>query len=280
MSNERIITDSALKYIDGKGNFLRSRTELSIAKLLQFLAIEYEYNSNMKLNDGSIDHVDFKTKNGSIEVIDNENDALKLKHMFRNNVERIIAIGNSKYAGRASEIDSLFCYNDATTDLGSIFIEDPTLNFDYAHILPTVEKCSVLHGHTSSVMFEIIGSKRNGMVIDFTDAKKVIKEALDVIDHKFFINAKYLVEHNDGENYHVSFTGPNGMFDIKVPKNTAYVLNDEATIENLASELVKIVAPKMPKNIQALGAYVYEGASKGAHIISKINDSLEDDGFR
>jgi 6-pyruvoyltetrahydropterin/6-carboxytetrahydropterin synthase len=50
------------------------------------------------------------------------------------------------------------------------------------------------------------------------------------------------------------------------------VLNDEATVENLAGELLKNMAPMMPKNVQALGVYVYEGVSKGAHIISNIKD--------
>jgi 6-pyruvoyltetrahydropterin/6-carboxytetrahydropterin synthase len=272
MVEDSIITDKALKYIDSKGNLLNSRTELSIAGLLQFLGIDYEYNSKVKVDNGSIVTVDFRTKNGLIEVIDSQEEASKLEKISLKNGERIVAIGNSEHAGRISELGSLFLYDSATSDLRSIFIEDPTLNFDYAHALPMVEKCSVLHGHTSSVMVEIIGSTKGGMVIDFGDAKKIVKEALDTIDHKFFINRNYLVE-EDAEHYKVSFEGPRGTFDIKVPKDTAYVLNDEATVENLAGELVKIMAPKMPKNVQALGAYVYEGASKGAHVISKINDN-------
>jgi 6-pyruvoyltetrahydropterin/6-carboxytetrahydropterin synthase len=271
VSQEKIITDRDLKYLDGKGNLLRSRTELSIANMLKFLGIDYEYNSKVKLDDSSIVNVDFKTKMGLIEVVDTEEDALKFEKISANNGERIIAIGNSKHAGRVSELSSLFCYDNSTSDIRSIFIEDPTLNFDYAHTLPLVEQCSILHGHTSSVMVEIIGSKKDGMVIDFGDAKRIVKQALDKIDHKFFINRKFLVDEDD-EHYRVSFLGPKGTFDIKVPKNTAYMLNDEATVENLASELVKIMSSKMPKNVQALGVYVYEGASKGAHVINKIND--------
>jgi 6-pyruvoyltetrahydropterin/6-carboxytetrahydropterin synthase len=271
MSKEEIITDSALKYIDGKGNFLRSRTELSVAKLLQFLGIDYEYNSNMTLNNDMTVSVDFKTKNGLIEVIDGEKDMLKLKQISNDN-KRLIAVGNSEHIGRVSELSSLFCYDNSTSDIRSIFIEDPTLNFDYAHILPLVEKCSVLHGHTSSVMVEIIGSTKDGMIMDFGDAKRIVKQALEIIDHKFFINRKYLVGEDD-EHYNVSFLGPKGTFDIKIPKNTAYMLNDEGTAENLASELVKIISYKMPQNVQALGVYVYEGVGKGAHVVAKINDN-------
>ena len=271
MSENELITESDLKYIDPKGNLLRSRTELSVANILKFLDVDYEYDSKVKLNDGSVVIVDFRTKMGLIEVIDNEEDAIKMNKISTNSVEKIIALGNSKHAGTISEISSFFSYDNSTSDIRSIFIEDPTLNFDYAHTLPMVEECSVLHGHTSSVMVEIIGPKKDGMVIDFGDAKKIVKKALNMIDHKFFINRKYLVE-EDVNHYRVSFAGPKGIFDIKVPKQTAYVLNDEATVENLAGELLKNMAPMMPKNVQALGVYVYEGVSKGAHIISNIND--------
>ncbi len=272
MSKGKIITDSDLRYIDGKGNLLRSRAELSIAKMLQFLELDYEYDSKLKLHDGSIVNVDFRTKMGLIEVVDSEDDADKLLKIKKDSSERIIAIGQSKFASKVGELDSLFYYDSANLQLGSIFIEDPSLSFDYAHILPLVEKCSVLHGHTSSIMVEIIGSMKNNMVIDFGDAKKIIKEALIALDHKFFINRRYLVG-EDSEHYRVSFEGPKGVFDLKVPKSTTYMLNGEATVENLATEIIKLLVPRMPNNVEALGVYIYEGVNKGAHIISKVSNN-------
>ncbi len=271
MSKGKVISDSDLRYMDGKGNLLRSRAELSVAKLLQFLRLDYDYDSKLKLNDGSTVNVDFKTKMGLIEIVDNEIDANKLLKIKNNSSERIIAIGQSKFVSKIGEIDSLFAYDSADTQTGSIFIEDPSLSFDYAHILPLVEKCSVLHGHTSSIMVEIIGRMKNNMVIDFGDAKKIIKETLSALDHKFFINRKYLVN-EDNEHYEVSFKGPKGLFDLKVPKSTTYMLNGEATVENLSTEIIKLLAPKMPSNVEALGVYIYEGVSKGAHIISRVSN--------
>lgn len=264
----KVISDSDLRYVDGKGNLLRSRAELSIAKLLQYLNVDYEYDSKVKLNDGSIVNVDFKTKIGLIEVVDSQEDANKLIKI-KNNGERVIALGQSKYVSKVEEIDSLFSYDNENLQTGSIFIEDPSLSFDYAHILPLVEKCSVLHGHTSSIMVEIIGSMKNNMVIDFGDAKKIIKSTLNALDHKFFINRKYLAGEDD-EHYRVAFDGPKGHFDLKLPKNTTYMLNGEATVENLSTEIIKLLAPNMPGNVEALGVYIYEGVSKGAHIISKV----------
>ena len=61
------------------------------------------------------------------------------------------------------------------------------------------------------------------------------------------------------------------MFELQVPKNTTYLLEGEATVENLSSELIKLLAPKMPANVEAVGVYIYEGYNKGSHIISNIS---------
>jgi 6-pyruvoyltetrahydropterin/6-carboxytetrahydropterin synthase len=49
------------------------------------------------------------------------------------------------------------------------------------------------------------------------------------------------------------------------------MLSGEATVENLSTEIIRLLAPKMPSNIDALGVYIYEGANKGAHIISGLD---------
>jgi 6-pyruvoyltetrahydropterin/6-carboxytetrahydropterin synthase len=186
MTNDRIVLNSDLRYID-RGNFFRSRSELSVAKMLSFLNENYEYDVDVEMPDGKSVKVDFKTGgNKYIEVIDSEEDAIKFKNIHEKvQTLDIIAVGQSKYASKISEIDSLFLFDSGDhMQSGSIFIEDPALAFDYAHILPLVEKCSVLHGHTSTVMVEIIGSMKNNLVIDFGEAKRIIKETLNAMDHK------------------------------------------------------------------------------------------------
>jgi 6-pyruvoyltetrahydropterin/6-carboxytetrahydropterin synthase len=270
LPKERVVLDSDLRYID-KGNLLRSRSELSVAKVLSFLGQDYQYNVSVKLPDGKSLTVDFKAGSKYIEVVDSEADAAKFKQL-REQLPGldIIAVGHSKYASKIKEMDSLFFYDSADhMQTGSIFIEDPSLAFDYAHILPLVEKCSVLHGHTSTVMVEIIGSMKNNLVIDFGEAKRMIKEALNAIDHKFFINKKYLQKEDD-IHYYVAFEGPKGYFSLQLPKSTTYMLSGEATVENLSSEIIRLLAPKMPPNVQALGVYIYEGVNKGAHIIAGV----------
>jgi 6-pyruvoyltetrahydropterin/6-carboxytetrahydropterin synthase len=50
------------------------------------------------------------------------------------------------------------------------------------------------------------------------------------------------------------------------------MLTGEATVENLSTEIIKLLAPNMPDNVEALGVYIYEGVNKGAHIISKVSN--------
>ena len=271
MPTEKVVVDSDLCYIDSKGNLLRTRSEFSVSKMLSFLGQDYKYDIRVKLPNGKPLKIDFQVGKRYIEVVDSEADAAKFEQIRQQLPDLdIIAVGHSKYASKINEMDSLFFYDSADhVQTGSIFIEDPSLAFDYAHILPLVEKCSMLHGHTSTVMVEIIGSMKNNLVIDFGEARRIIKETLNTIDHKFFINKKYL-QREDDSHYYVAFEGPKGYFSLQLPKMTTYILSGEATVENLSSEIIRLLAPKMPPNVQALGVYIYEGVNKGAHIIAGV----------
>ena len=271
MTTSPTILDSDFRYIDKNGILMKSRTELSIAQMLSFLEQDYEYEHNINLN-GKTFSVDFKTNKGLIEVIDSDEDLEKYKQIKNLAPDtKIIAVGHPKYAAQIKELQEIVFY-DKEPQTGSIFMEEPSFAFDYAHILPLVDKCSILHGHTSSVMVELVGQMKNNLLVDFGDAKKIIKEAISILDHKFFINKKYLKKEDDS-HYQITFEGPKGLFDLQVPKDTTYLLEGEATVENLSTEIIKILVPKLPKNVEAVGVYIYEGYNKGAHIISKIAKS-------
>ncbi len=267
MTTNPAVVDSDFRYLDKKGNLMRSRTELSIAQMLSFLNQEYEYGSI--INENPSITVDFKTKDGLIQVIDSDEDIKKYKLIKEKFPEKkIMAIGHPKFAAQVKELEEIVFY-DKSPQTGSIFLEDPSFSFDYAHILPLVEKCSILHGHTSSVMVDLVGQMKNNLLVDFGEAKKIIKKVIEVFDHKFFINKKYL-KSEDESHYRITFDGPKGMFDLQVPKHTTYLLEGEATVENLSTEIIKLLSPKLPENIEAVGVYIYEGYNKGSHIISNI----------
>lgn len=272
MSSTPTILDSDFRYIDKKGNLLKTRTELAIAQMLSFLGHDYEYNVQFQTMEQKLFNIDFKTGDSYIEVIDSEQDIKKYELIKEQFPElKIIAIGHPKYVAQIKELEEVVFY-DKQPQTGSIFLEDPSFAFDYAHILPLVEKCSILHGHTSKVMVELVGQMKDNLLVDFGEAKRIIKEAINEFDHKFFINKKYL-QLEDESHYRISFNGPKGMFDIQVPKHTAYLLDGEATVENLSTEIIKILAPKLPSNVEAIGVYIYEGYNKGSHIISNISRS-------
>jgi len=154
--------------------------------------------------------------------------------------------------------------------LQTIFLDDPSFNFDYAHILPKTEKCSVMHGHTSSVLVEVIGRPIEGMVVDFGVAKQIVREAVGGLDHKLFINQKYVTQ-MDAKSVTLRFETVHGEFAIKAPRGTTVMLTGEATVENLAKEVLGRIALKMPKNVTSVGVYVYEGLNKGSHILAKLH---------
>ncbi|WP_273404047.1 6-carboxytetrahydropterin synthase QueD [Actinobacillus porcinus] len=65
-------------------------------------------------------------------------------------------------------------------------------SFDMAHILDGHDgKCQNLHGHTYKLQVEVSGDlvadgAKKGMVVDFTDVKRIVKGAiLDPMDHAF-----------------------------------------------------------------------------------------------
>ncbi len=155
-------------------------------------------------------------------------------------------------------------------DRQTIFLDEPSFSFDYAHILPQTQKCSVMHGHTSSVLVEVVGSPIDGMVVDFGLAKDIVREAVRSLDHKLFINRKYVTT-EDAKNVTLRFRTVHGPFAIRAPKGTTVLLEGEATVENLAREVLSRVSPRMPGNVTAVGVYVYEGLNKGSHLLAQIH---------
>ena len=55
---------------------------------------------------------------------------------------------------------------------------------DCAHSLPGHPKCGRLHGHTYRVEVVIEGQKNSGMLIDFADLRRTVREVLAEYDHQ------------------------------------------------------------------------------------------------
>jgi 6-pyruvoyltetrahydropterin/6-carboxytetrahydropterin synthase len=54
---------------------------------------------------------------------------------------------------------------------------------DCAHHLPDHGKCGSQHGHTYKVELQVEGEPMEGMLIDFADLKRAVREVLSRYDH-------------------------------------------------------------------------------------------------
>jgi len=137
-----------------------------------------------------------------------------------------------------------------------IFVE---ADFDYSHFIPEHRKCFPLHGHTSKIIAYLYGKLANlDMVLDFAEAKKLIKDAISIIDHKLVTNKKYAQKSND--IVIISY----GRFRFELPEDNVFIIDGEATAENIAKTLANYILSKAPENINEVHVQVYEGVNKGA----------------
>lgn len=58
-----------------------------------------------------------------------------------------------------------------------------TESFSAAHSIPGHKKCGRIHGHNFLVSVEVEGEVKNGMVMDFFDLKKLLREVIERFDH-------------------------------------------------------------------------------------------------
>ena len=248
------------------GGFRATGTQQLVADLLASLGIRYR--ENVKVPGVKALSADFVV-NGVLVFVERELGAAERRALAKLK-KKVVMIG------REALRSDLFDHGFRVLGLGeegnlqTIFLDDPSFNFDYAHILPKTEKCSVMHGHTSSVLVEIVGRPIDGMVVDFGVAKQAVREAVKSLDHKLFINEKYVTA-MDPKSVTLKFETVHGEFAIRAPRGTTVTLNGEASVENLAKEVLGKIAPRMPANVTAVGVYVYEGLNKGSHILAKLH---------
>jgi 6-pyruvoyltetrahydropterin/6-carboxytetrahydropterin synthase len=257
-----------------KGKAYRTGLHAAVASLLDSLGLSYEIDA--PVSQGSKLTADFLVDGRTAIFVGRALSAAE-RRVARASGKSSVLIDMS--AARSDSLDSGLRVADLALGgddrdfesgrLQTIFLDDPAFNFDYAHILPKTEKCSVMHGHTSSALVEIVGSPVEGMVVDFNDAKPIIKKAISDLDHKLFISERYVTGRTP-THVDLSFSTVHGDFGLHVPKETTVLLEGEATVENLAQELLRRIAPKMPGNVEAVGVYVYEGLNKGTHLLASL----------
>jgi len=65
------------------------------------------------------------------------------------------------------------------------------LTFSASHFIPRHGKCGRLHGHTYAVHVRIRGEPdENGLIADFGNVKKAVREVISELDHKVLLPMK------------------------------------------------------------------------------------------
>ena len=86
-----------------------------------------------------------------------------------------------------------------------MYVISISVKFSAAHTIKGHPKCGRMHGHNYRVVVTLTSDVLNekGMVADFGDVKKVVKEVVDQLDHVYlndvlkvdFVTAEYLAKY-------------------------------------------------------------------------------------
>jgi 6-pyruvoyltetrahydropterin/6-carboxytetrahydropterin synthase len=131
-------------------------------------------------------------------------------------------------------------------------------SFEMAHALWNYDgPCRNVHGHSYRLFVTLYGkpleeqdNPKNGMVIDFSDLKNIVKkEIVDVFDHSVVISRQFDKEKTD-------------MFSALFG-NTVLV-DYQPTCENLVSDFAGRIAKRLPSGIGLHSLKLYETATSFA----------------
>ena len=131
-------------------------------------------------------------------------------------------------------------------------------DFEMAHALWNYDgKCKNIHGHTFKLEVTVIGEPinqpghpKNGMVIDFGDLKRIVKEnIIDKHDHYLTINKNS--PHNDLEYEKAGFELINRK-------------DYQPTSENMLLEFVEIIKKHLPQGVKLHSVKLWETANSFA----------------
>ncbi len=137
--------------------------------------------------------------------------------------------------------------------------------FEMAHVLWNYDgPCRNVHGHSYRLFVTLSGipiedpeNPKNGMVIDFTDLKSIVRnEIITVFDHSVVVSNRYDSEKTE-------------MF-TKMFGNTV-IVNYQPTCENLVSDFAEKISINLPSGIKLHSLKLYETATSYAEWYASDN---------
>ena len=138
-------------------------------------------------------------------------------------------------------------------------------HFEMSHALLNYDgPCKNIHGHSYKLVVTLIGeamndnnSPKNGMLIDFTELKRLVKSLiLEHFDHAFLVNRKADIS---------SFYSAKEMFDKML------VLDYQPTCENILIDIVSRLHKGFPENLNVHNVRLYETTTSYAEWFSTDN---------
>lgn len=150
--------------------------------------------------------------------------------------------------------------------MSSIIRVTKEFSFEMAHALWNYDgPCRNVHGHSYRLFVTISGypvndqgNPRNGMVIDFTELKAIVKkEIISVFDHAVTVSDAY--EREKLEAFEK-------MFDNII------VVDYQPTCENLVSDFAVRIKRKLPEKVSLHSLRLYETATSYAEWFSSDNE--------
>ena len=138
-------------------------------------------------------------------------------------------------------------------------------HFEMAHVLFNYDgPCRNVHGHSYKLYVTISGKPlndlsdpKNGMVIDFTDLKAIVKkEILEIFDHALVISKNY--DKIMPDNFRQVF-------------GNVVAVNYQPTCENLVADFAERIKIHLPIGINLFSIKLYETATSYAEWFAADN---------
>ncbi len=139
-------------------------------------------------------------------------------------------------------------------------------NFETGHALYGYDgKCKNVHGHSYKLSVTVIGSPitdnsnvKYGMVIDFTDLKKIVKEEIvDVFDHATVFNKN---------TPHIELAN-----EMLKRGHEILLVEYQPTSENMVIDFANKIKKRLPNNIQLFSLRLQETESSFAEWFASDN---------
>jgi 6-pyruvoyltetrahydropterin/6-carboxytetrahydropterin synthase len=131
-------------------------------------------------------------------------------------------------------------------------------HFEMAHVLWNYDgPCRNVHGHSYKLFVTVIGSPvddpenpRNGMVIDFTELKRIVREEIvTVFDHSVVVSR---------------FMDESRLEQFKALSENTVVLDYQPTCENLVADFAAKISANLPDGTDLYSVKLYETATSFA----------------